>query len=410
MGGHNNILGQRQSGAALGVVLALLTMFGPVSMDLYLPVLPTLARDVEASASAAQLTMTACLLGLAAGQLIAGPISDRAGRRPPLLVGVVVFVVSSVLCAVADSIVRLVTWRLVQGLAGGVGLVIAQAAGRDIYEGARLTRYYARIVVLSGLAAIIAPVIGGQLATVIDWRGFFYVLAGIGAAILVAALVGFRETLPRDRRMPEGWAHTAQHLQLLSRDRLFVGALLASSLTSAAYFAYLGGASFVLQEVYGLTPAGYSLVFALNAAGFALFGFLAGRAAGRLAARQIFLVGLAILAAGGTLFLVAVVGRPGLPVVVLAFFAIAAGAAFVSPPSTSLALTDYPQIAGTAASVLGVARFSAGALAAPLTGLGGALDMVPLALVVLVSTAGAAATYRVLMRPRAADKARRAAR
>lgn len=362
-------------------------------MDLYLPVLPALARDLDASTSSAQLTMTTCLLGLALGQMVAGPVSDRYGRRRPLLVGLGIFVIASALCVLSTSAAVLIALRLVQGLAGAVGLVIAQAAGRDIHEGRQLTRYYGRIVVLSGLAAIVAPVIGGQLATLVDWRGFFAVLAAVGGVVLLAAVLGFRETLPVGHRVSGGARSTGGHVRTLIADRLFLGAMLASACTAAAYFAYLAGASFVLQDIYALSPAAYSLVFGLNAAGFALFGFLGGRAAERWSERLAFVLGLGVIAVGaGGLLATALIHLP-LPVAVVSFFAVAAGAAAVSPPATSLALADYPQFAGTASSILGVTRFAAGAFAAPLVGLGGSMTMIPLGLVTVASTTLAATAY-----------------
>jgi len=389
---------ERTIGRRVPVILALLVVLGPASMDLYLPVLPALARELGSSTSSAQLTMTTCLLGLALGQVVAGPVSDRYGRRRPLIVGLLVFVLASAMCVFSTSIAVLIALRLVQGLAGAVGLVIAQAAGRDIYEGTRLTRYYGRIVVLSGLAAIVAPVIGGQLATLLDWRGFFVVLAAIGGVVMAAVLFGFPETLPVRDRVTGGARSTGGHVRTLFGDRLFVGAMLASAATSAAYFAYLAGASFVLQDIYVLSPAAYSLVFGLNAAGFALFGFLGGRAAERWSERLAFVLGLGIIAVGaGGLLATALLQLP-LPFAVVSFFAVAAGAAVVSPPATSLALADYPQFAGTASSILGVTRFTAGALAAPLVGLGGSMTMVPLGIVTVVSTGLAAAAYVWLVR------------
>ena len=389
-------------GRGVPAILALLTVLGPASMDLYLPVLPALSRDLGSSTSSAQLTMTTCLLGLALGQVVAGPVSDRYGRRRPLIVGLVIFAVASALCALTTSMVALIALRLVQGLAGAVGLVIAQAAGRDIYEGRQLTRYYGRIVVLSGLAAIIAPVIGGQLARLLNWQGFFIVLAAVGGVVLLAVVFGFRETLPTGQRVSGGARSTGGHVRTLLADRLFLGAMLSSALTSAAYFAYLAGASFVLQDIYVLSPAAYSLVFGLNAAGFALFGFLGGRAAERWSERLAFILGLGIIAAGaGGLLLTALLHLP-LPFAVVSFFGVAAGAAAVSPPATSLALADYPQFAGTASSILGVTRFAAGAFTAPLVGLGGSLTMIPLGIVTVASSALAAAAYAwFVRRPRA---------
>ena len=152
-------------GRPLAIVLGLLTIFGPISTDLYLPVLPALTAELQSTTSVAQLTITACLLGLAIGQVVAGPLSDRLGRRMPLLIGVIAYTLTSVLCAVSPTVETLIVARFVQGLAGAVGIVIAQAAGRDVCSGAKLLRYYGRLTVLGGLAAVIGPVIGGQLAT-----------------------------------------------------------------------------------------------------------------------------------------------------------------------------------------------------------------------------------------------------
>jgi DHA1 family bicyclomycin/chloramphenicol resistance-like MFS transporter len=395
----------RSAPAWIAVILATLTVFGPLSMDLYLPVLPNLADDLSTTTSAAQLTMTTCLLGLAFGQVLAGPLSDRYGRRGPMLVGLLVYTAASLLCALSPTIEFLVAFRLVQGLAGGVGLVIAQAAGRDIYTGSKLTRYYGRIVVLSGLAAIVAPIIGGLLATILAWRGFFVILTLIGVIVTAVVAVGFGETLPASRRVVGGLRTTWRHLRVLARDRLYVGATVSSSLTSASYFAYLAGAPFVLQEIYGLEPTQFAFVFAVNAAGFATFGFLAGRASERWGERRVFAGGLVLIATGGALLVVIWVAALPLVVTVAAFFLVAAGAAAVSPPSTTLALVDYPEYAGTASSILGVARFAAGAIAAPLVGLGGALTMGPLAVIVLGTALGASAVFAWLIGPpRSADR------
>ncbi len=209
-------------GRALIIVLGLLTIFGPISMDLYLPVLPALTVELKSATSTAQLTVTACLLGLAIGQVITGPLSDRFGRRRPLLVGVVAYVVTSTLCALSPTIETLIVARFVQGLAGAVGIVITQAAGRDLYSGPRLVRYYGQLTVLGGLAAIIGPVIGGQLASVTDWRGLFLFLAAVGVAILIASIVIFRETLPREHRVTGELTHMAHDFRRLLADRVFL--------------------------------------------------------------------------------------------------------------------------------------------------------------------------------------------
>jgi MFS transporter, DHA1 family, multidrug resistance protein len=389
----------RAGGGPLAVVLSLLTVFGPISMDLYLPVLPALTTDLGTSTSTAQLTVTACLFGLALGQLIAGPLSDRFGRRRPLLIGVVAYVATSVLCAASPTVEALVAARFAQGLAGGVGIVIAQAAGRDLYSGGRLLRYYARLTVLAGLAAVLGPVIGGQLASVTDWRGIFGFLAAIGALVLTACLLVFRETLPAEQRVAGGLARTGRDMRRLLSDRLFLGAVLVTGFVNAALFAYLSGATFLLQDVYGLSPQGYSYAFGLNSLGFMVFGFAAGRASERWSERGTLIVGLVMCAGGAAGLLATATLHLPLVTVVLSLLTMVSGVAVTIPPTTSLALAGYPDVAGTASSFLGVARFAFGGLAAPLVGVGGS-SAVPLGLVTVGGAALATIAYARTIRSR----------
>lgn len=386
---------------ALAALLLVLTVFGPISMDLYLPALPALTAELGAATSLAQLTVTACLFGLAGGQLIAGPLSDRFGRRLPLLAGVAAYIVVSAACAASPTVEVLIAARLVQGLAGGVGIVMAQAAGRDVYDGGRLVRFYGRLTVTGGFAAIVGPLLGGALTAVMDWRGLFLVLAAIGAAILVYVALGFRETLPREARSSGGLARTRRDLRLLVADRAFVGAVLVQGFVNAAIFAYLAGATFVLQGIYGLSPQQYALAFGLNSAGFMLFGYLSGRTSERWSVTGTLAVGLSLCGAGAAGLLVAGLTHMPLAVVMAALLLVVGGAAVTSPPSTTLALADYPHMAGTASSVLGAARFAFGGVAAPLVGLAGAFSVLPLGLVSAMAIA-LAAVARAVFLPRAA--------
>lgn len=366
-------------------------------MDIYLPLLPTLTRDLGAGTSSAQLTVTACLLGLALGQLLAGPLSDRLGRRLPLLLGVVAYVVVSVVCAVSPSIEVLVAARFVQGLAGGVGMVIAQAAGRDLYSGAQLLRFYGHLTVLGGLAAIVGPLIGGQLASVTSWRGIFLFLSGLGVVILLACVRVFGETLPADRRVVGGRTQTGRDLRRLLSDRLLVGAVLVTGFVSASLFGYLAGATFVLQDRYGLSPQGYSYVFGLTSFGFMTFGFLGARACERWSVQGTLLAGLGMCAVGCTGLLATAAWHLPLPVVIASLFSLVSGVAVTTPPATSLALADHPDTAGTASALLGASRFAFGGLAAPLVGLhGGGIG--PLAVVLACGITLAALAYAVTIR------------
>lgn len=374
----------------LPALLLLLTVFGPISMDLYLPALPALTAELDAATSVAQLTVTACLIGLAAGQLIAGPVSDRYGRRGILLIGIVAYIVTSTLCAISPTVELLIAARFVQGLAGGVGIVIAQAAGRDVFSGRELIRFYARLTVVGGFAAVVGPLLGGLLNTIIDWRGLFVFLAVIGTAILIAALARFRETLPIEARTTGGLTRTLSDYRTLLRDRVFVGAVLNQGLMYAALFAYLSGATFVLQDIYGLSPLGYALAFGANSAGFMVFGHLAGRFSERGHVHAVLATGVVVATAGAIGLLAAGLVPMPLWVVLASLFALAAGVSISSPPATTLALIGYPQIAGTASSLLGMVRFGFGGIAAPLVGVAGALSILPLGVVTVTTTALAA--------------------
>lgn len=403
----------RHVGAALATLMMVLTVFGPISMDLYLPVLPALTSGLGAVTSMAQLTVTACLIGLAVGQVIAGPLSDRFGRRTPLLIGIAAYIATSALCAACPTIETLILARLTQGLAGAVDIVIAQAAGRDVYQGGALIRYYGRLTVLGGLAAVIGPLIGGQLARVTDWRGLFLFLAGIGVVLLIAAALIFRETLPVQQRTVGGLRQTGRDFRRLLSDRLFLGAVLITGFVNAALFAYLAGATYILQGVYGLSPQGYSLAFGLNSAGFMVFGYLAGRSADRWSERGTLLTGVGMCAAGALgLLATGLFGLP-LPVVIVSLLVMVSGVAVTSPPTTSLALADYPEFAGTASSVLGLTRFAFGGITAPLVGLGGAQTVLPLGVVTVTSVALAVIVHVVFVGrqrvPRTVDRVARAA-
>ena len=383
-------------------LLLLLTVFGPISMDLYLPALPALTRELGAATSVAQLTVTACLIGLAVGQLVAGPLSDRYGRRGILLIGIVAYIATSVLCAAAPTVSLLVAARAVQGLTGGVGIVIAQAAGRDVYSGGALIRFYGRLTVIGGFAAIVGPLLGGVLNAVADWRGLFLFLAAIGAAILVITLIVFRETLPHEHRTTGGFGRTLHDFRTLLTDRVFLGAVLNQGFLYAALFAYLAGATYVLQDIYGLSPLGYALAFGANSAGFMVFGYLAGVAAERWSVRGTLTAGIGVTALGALGLLAGGITPVPLWVILLSLFLLASGVAIASPPATTLALLEYPTIAGTASSLLGMVRFGFGGVAAPLVGIAGATSILPLGVVTVVATALAAVSFAVLVRPRPA--------
>ncbi len=382
----------RAARAALGVPVGLVVLLGslqglgPLSLDTYLPALPDIARDLSATASATQLTLTATLVGLAAGQLVFGPLSDRLGRRRPLVAGLMLYVLASVLCALAPSVELLVAGRFVQGFAGAAGMVSAMAIARDSTDGTAMARLFATLMLVTGAAPIIAPVLGGQLLLVTSWRGIFVLLAVAGAVLLAVAVLRVPETLPVERRRPGDVRDTVVTFGHLLRDRGFTGPLLALVLSAAGLFGYLAGSPFLLQDVHGLSAQAYSGVFAVNTIGLTVLSQVSGRIVHRTGPQVLLLAGTAICALGGAGLLAATLTGAGLVPVLIALFFVVTGMGFVFPNANALALADHGATAGSASALIGTGQFLAGAVAAPLVGLGRDASLT-MAVVLAVATA-----------------------
>ncbi|HEY3481018.1 MAG TPA: multidrug effflux MFS transporter, partial [Streptomyces sp.] len=254
----------RRTGLLVILVLGGLTALPPLSMDMYLPALPQVTDALHSPAATVQLTLTACLLGMALGQLVVGPLSDRWGRRHPLLTSMAIYVVATAVCAFAPSAGLLIAFRLVQGLAGAAGIVIARAVVRDLYDGVEMARFFSTLMLVSGAAPIVAPVIGGQILRLTDWRGVFAVLTVIGVLLTLVVWRWLGETLPPKARHSGGMAQTFGAMRGLLADRVFAGYTLAGSFAFATLFTYVSASSFVIQDIYGASPQTFSLLFGLN--------------------------------------------------------------------------------------------------------------------------------------------------
>lgn len=392
------------------LLLGVLSAFGPLSIDMYLPALPSLQSHFHATASQVQLTLTACLIGLALGQLLAGPLSDSLGRRRPLLVGVGAFALASLLCAVAPSVALLTVGRLIQGIAGSAGIVLAQAVVRDLYSGTAMLKFFSTLMLVNGAAPIIAPVVGSQLLRVTAWQGLFVVLAGVGAALFVGVLVDLPESLPAERRRSASLGETTRAFRSLATDRRFVGYALAGGLGFAAMFAYIAGSPFVTEQVYGLSPQAFSVFFGVNALGIILVGQVNGWLAGKVAPARLLQTGLVQCAVGGVGLIAVTVAGLGFWPTAVCLWVVVASMGFVLPSTAALALAEQADNAGTASAFIGVTRFLFGALAAPLTGPGtGSVLAKTLPMAAVVASLGVAAllVYAVLARRAPDDAAER---
>jgi DHA1 family bicyclomycin/chloramphenicol resistance-like MFS transporter len=378
------------------VVLGLVNAIGPLSVDMYLPAFPEIARDLETSATQVQLTLTACVAGLALGQLAIGPLSDRLGRRVPLITALSTYAVASFLCALAPSTPVLMLLRFAQGLAGAGGVVIARAIVRDLHSGAAAVRLFSALMLVTGLAPILAPLAGGAILAIASWRAIFVVLTGLSGLIAVLVAAALQETLPPERRSDKGLWATLTVMRGLLRDRWFVGHGLAGGLGFGALFAYISGSSFVLQGIYGASPQLYSVLFAANGLGLIGGSPVNARLVGRYGPALLLRAGLTSIAvAAGALLAVVSIGGFGVVAVLVPMFVIVSSLSFVLPNSTALALADHPTVAGTASALLGMGQFVIGALVAPVVGAAGTDSAVPMASV-MVALALAALAARHL--------------
>jgi MFS transporter, DHA1 family, multidrug resistance protein len=384
-------VGPRAPGRRQLLILGGLSAFGPLSLDMYLPGLPSLTRELGASASTGQLTITACMLGLGLGQLIAGPVSDSLGRRRPLLAGLVGYIAASLACAAAPSIGVLIVVRLIQGMAGGVGVVIARAVVRDLSDGATAARMFSLLMAITGVAPICAPLIGGQALVFTDWRGVFVILACIGVPLLVATAAGLPETLPLAQRHGGGLRTTLRTFGRLLSDRRFTPYAVSFSLSFAAMFAYIAGSSFVLENLYGISPQLFSVVFAVNSAGLIAMSQLGGRVVGRLGAPRLLRRGLLGTALASLATLLVTVTHAGLGWLLISFFLLLSSNGIVLPNGTASALAEQEGALGSASALLGLGQFGFGAVVAPLVGVAGGHNALPMAIV--IATAGTAALF-----------------
>ena len=362
-------------------VLGALSAFAPLSTDMYLPGLPAMARSLGTSASSVKLTISGCLFGLAVGQLLAGPLSDALGRRRPLLLGLSAFVVASVLCEFSPSLGVLLVMRFIQGLAGAAGIAIARAIVRDRTHGIAAARAYALLMVVTGLGPVFAPIAGGLLLHITDWRGIFAALAILGGVMVVATAMLVPETLAPAARHSGGLRTTRSSFGILVRDRRFLANVCAGSFSVAALLAWIAASPFVLEHIHHLSPQLFSLAFATNGIGIILARQITTHFVGRAGPARVMAAGQLCQLAGaiGTLAFTLFDSAALAPLLVCVFVVVASVGAIV-PMATALAMNEHPDRAGSASGLFGFAQFTLGALAAPLVGVAGAGSALPMAL------------------------------
>lgn len=361
-------LQEKRLGYAL--VLGSLAALGPLCTDLYLPALPEMAGDLNTSTASAQLSLTAGLLGLGFGQLLFGPLSDRYGRMRPLLWSLALLLAASVWCAVAQDINQLIVARLLQGIAGAGGAVLSRAVARDLYNGHELTRFFALLMLVNGLAPIIAPVLGGAMLSWMNWRGIFAVLAFIAILLFSFSSLKLHETLQPERRVQGGIFSMLGSVFSLLGHRPFMGLCLTQGFIMAGMFAYIGASPFVLQQIYHLSPQMFSLCFAINGIGLVISAQVSTRLSRRFGEMALVKAGLVIAAvASVALVMAASLNAPLVTLLIPLFFSVMV-IGIIGPNAGSLAMQSQGKNAGSASALLGVCMFALGAIAVPVTGFG----------------------------------------
>ena len=382
------------------IVLGALTALGPFTVDLYLPAFPVVEHDLGTTVAAIQLTLTATTIGFALGQLFVGPWSDKIGRRLPLIIATAVHIAASVGIVLAPDVVWVGVFRVLQGVGAAGGGVVAMAMVRDLFGGLPLVRMLSRLALVSGLAPIIAPVIGSQLLRIIDWRGIFVFLAAYGVVVLLAAIFFLVETQPPARRGDLGHSTARERYKALFNDRIFVGVIIVAGMTFSGLFAYLSSSSFLFQEIYNFSPQQFGLLFAINSVGIVIGVQTSSRLAKYIGPQWILLgaVGLMFLAALTIVSLnLAHAGLMGI-LVPLWFFILACGFAF--PCQQVLALAGHGGEAATAASLMGAVNFGLAGLLSPIVGLFGIHNAIPMGTMMLATSLVSLVVIGALIRPK----------
>ena len=367
----------------LVVFLGMLTAITPLATDLYLPALPIMPGELNTTASNIQMTIGIMTFGVAVGQLFGGPISDTMGRKLPLIVGNLLCVISGIICAFAPSIEILLLGRFLQGLTGSVGVVIAKAIARDFASGQELTKLFALLMMVNGLAPVLAPLIGGQLLLFTTWRVIFVILAVFSTILLVGSLL-FRESLPKEKRVTGGIGVAVKNYITLIKDKPFLGQTLIQLFAFGGFFAYISGSSFVYQNIFNLSAQEFSYLFGINSCGIVLASAISSRVSNVITAKQLLTFSLWQLTIGSLLFLIAMIFEWSLiPVTTILFFTVCTVSLFGSA-SFSMAMTNYGKMAGSASAILGFASMFAAGIVSPLVGIGGDHTGVPMGITMLV--------------------------
>ncbi|MEK3889649.1 Bcr/CflA family multidrug efflux MFS transporter [Bacillus sp. FSL K6-3431] len=382
----------------LALLLGSLAALGPLTIDMYLPSFPTIANDYGTNASLVQFSLTACLLGLGIGQLVIGPMSDVRGRRQPLIIFITLYFISSIACAFAPSIYVFIGARFMQGFSAAAGIVISRAVVRDVYSGRELTKFFALLMLINNLAPILAPIAGGGILRFTKWNGVFIVLAAIGILLVILVTSKLEETLPKEQRVPSNIGQTLRNFMSLIKDRQFAGYALTQGFITAGIFAYVSGTPFVYQNIYGVSPQVFSILFGMNGIGIMIGTQLVGRFADIVSEERFLKIGLLMSSLASIALLIVVLFNGPLFAVVISIFFFVSSIGIISTSSFSLAMDSQGNMAGSAAALLGLLPFILGSISAPLVGVAGENTAVPMGVIIFSASTLALLSFYGLAR------------
>ena len=360
----------RRQMTRLVLILGVLTAFSAISIDMYLPAFPQIARDLGVPLGTVQLSISAFLFGSAAGQLFYGPLADRYGRRAPLLGGLALYVASAIGCATVHTGEGLLFWRVVMAVGGGAGMVISRAVVRDLYDTAEAARMFSLLMLVMGAAPILAPIAGGQLLLITGWRGIFGFLGVFGLASLCAAAVGLPESLPEERRIRRGFAEMSGIYGHLLRNRRYLRYAIALGCVSGFNFAYIAGVPFLFIELHGISPQYFGLLFGINACGLIGASQVNRRLLRRFSAQQLMVRAFTVNVVAALLLTAAVAtGIGGFPAQIALIFVCLCTTGLLYPNVTALAMAPFDKAAGSASALLGTIQYTLGATAGAIVGM-----------------------------------------
>jgi len=389
----------------LAVILGLLSMLGPFSIDMYLPALPLIAEDLQSSEAAVQATIVSYFFAYGAAQMIFGPWSDFAGRRTPMLAGGAIFVIGAVGSAMSSTLESLLVWRAVQGFGGSALMLIPRAVVRDNYTGVPATRLMAMILLVISISPMIAPLVGTIIISFTDWRAVFWILSIIAVLSLTIMYFALEETLAKEDRVPINLRKIADNCAVLLKDRYYMGLVAIGAVGMGSFFIYLSSSPFVFTSQFGLTPGQFSVAFAVNAIGFFSASQLAGPLASRIGLPRTVLFGSVLFAVTTLLLaLLTFTSAPGLILVIFLLFLGNAGLGFVIPITMVMALDPYGKMAGLASSLAGTIQLVFGGMLIAFTGLFFDGSLTPMVTMIAVcGVTGMALSWLTLKQPAQSD-------